>query len=57
MSEPPPAPEPQDARPGPAGRAEQQPQARERYGILTIERRLKDDGRALLLYARERHDD
>jgi hypothetical protein len=54
MSETPPPAEPQDAQPGTAARGESQPPAAERYGIVLVERLLKDDGRSLLLYTRER---
>jgi len=57
MSEqPPPAADQQDARPAAAGRGEQQQEPAERYGIVLVERLVKDDGRSLLLYTRERQD-
>jgi hypothetical protein len=55
MSEQPPA-EPQRSPPAAAGRGEQQQEPAERYGIVLIERLVKDDGRSLLLYTRERQD-
>jgi hypothetical protein len=39
--------------PDPPGQPPPQPAPVERYGILTITRHVKDDGRALLLYTRE----
>jgi hypothetical protein len=56
MSEPPPAAEPPDAGPGAPARAEQQHEPAERYGIVVVERLVKDDGRSLLLYSRDRQD-
>jgi len=53
MSENPPPAEPQDAPGGAAARSESQPPAPERYGIVLVERLVKDDGRSLLLYTRE----
>ena len=37
----------------PGGREGERERAGERVGALTIERRVKDDGRALILYTRD----
>jgi hypothetical protein len=56
MSEQPPPAEPQGSPPGAAAQEQPPPEPVERYGIVLIERLVKDDGRSLLLYTRERQD-
>ena len=55
MSQPPPA-EPQRSPTGAAAQGQQPPEHVERYGVVLIERLVKDDGRSLLLYTRDRQD-
>jgi hypothetical protein len=45
--------EPQRSQPVAGARAHAPPEPPERYGIVTFERHVKDDGRALILYARD----
>jgi hypothetical protein len=53
MSEPPPPAEPQRSPPGASAQGQPPLEPAERYGIVLIERLVKDDGRALLLYTRD----
>jgi len=41
---------------GAAAQGQQPPEHVERYGVVLIERLVKDDGRSLLLYTRDRQD-
>ena len=56
MSPPPPPAEPQRSPTGAAAQGQPPPEHVERYGVVLIERLVKDDGRSLLLYTRERQD-
>jgi hypothetical protein len=54
MSEEPAKPrKPQRSQPVARARPQAPPEPSERYGIVTFERHLKDDGRTLILYARD----
>lgn len=45
------------AQDGERGQHQQAGQQHEVYGLLDIERHVKDDGRGLILYARAEHED
>jgi hypothetical protein len=56
MSEQPPPAEPQRSPSGAAAQGQPPPEPVERYGIVVVERLVKDDGRSLLLYTQDRQD-
>jgi len=56
MSEQPPPAEPKRSQAGTAAQGQPPREPAERYGIVLIERLVKEDGRSLLLYIRERQD-
>jgi hypothetical protein len=56
-AEPPPPARSQRSQPGAEARPEALPEPTEHYGIVSISRHVKDDGRALLLFTREAQDE